>query len=590
MTDISPPEVKPKKTKNFVQIADCKSQFHRFFNDPEAGIFVLKGPFGCGKSEFVRRTILKEEEFANSFKFSAQLSLFGGKDLNTVEEEIIGSLRVGKKGVKTSHIDEACNFLVPVLKSLAALKGGVGLKDLIGGMKLQISAKTLFWRLANQLGFLLVIDDVDRKEPELKLNQVLGFTSSLVEKTERKTKVILIVNEDKLDEREVWDALREKFVDFEFRFHPSPSELAYEYIDSVNLRGPIAEIHEALCSPNIRTMLKIESHVKNLTKFLADKGIEMTGDQQAYAVSYASLFLGAGKDYVLADLCGAESRAYNYFDSLQGDSESEASVRRSNLGVRKQKTEHFDRIYWDIVLFKFFSDGTVDGETLDSLKKSIPAKQKQEEFSEHEKKVYRLLYCSFRDTSTDLIGEISQGIEEFPEFYSTGKVESVSGIVRAYGNEKGALELWKKWLNARGPDAFSNIRITELHSIVPQECHSLIPPLDSKDLDQVNPLDVFRKAENPEVFFDSDTDYDALSQKTPEEWIVFFESMTIEEEAEFESFPQAVREVVDDAGKGKSRATIAKNLKEALRSLAEKTPLNRFRIGKLFPDLFDEKK
>lgn len=104
--------------------------------------------------------------------------------------------------------------------------------------------------------FLICIDDMERKERELSISSILGLISVL--KEERKCKIILIFNDERLD-AEAKDGLneyREKIVDIELSYNPTINEnLAIIWPDKP--KQNTQDLFQTLKLNNIRIMQKV---------------------------------------------------------------------------------------------------------------------------------------------------------------------------------------------------------------------------------------------------------------------------------------------------------------------------------------------
>ena len=565
---------KPRKLRNFTHLQECKDCFHRFFNDEESGVFLLNGPYGAGKSEFVRRTILKDEEFRKHFQFSSEISLFGCGDLKNLEDRSIGSVRMGAKGPKAKNIDKPFKEIQKAIKPY------------LGGVDFQISARTAFWRLASSSPFLLIIDDVDRKKPDLPMKEVLGFASMLAEQSGRTTKVVLVMSSDELEpeDSKALDQQREKAIDYEFRFHPSPGELASEYIESPDLVNPIAEIFKAADNPNIRLMLKVERHVLNLTIYLAEKDLEISASEKAHAAQFAFLYYSSGRNFAVKDIHGADLYEFRKQLANHRGNETDDKDQQESLQELKQKIRFIDNHVWDALLFEFFSMGRVSESRLKAFTSTLPEIKRRKAFSLHESRVDHLLHHTFRDTGEEIKEAIEQGVAEFPTLHSVHRLNEYDEFLREIRSDPS--DMWKNWITSWKEERTmtnSDIRSMRLH--VPKEFHSLLPPLNEVGNDEVNPLNFLLKRESPEDWRGIDIDTESVAEISPEKWRSILESMDEIREGEFHSVLGAVGEAIDDGIRGGNYATIARNLEKAVIAMAADSNINGFRARVYFDRL-----
>ena len=58
---------------------------------------------------------------------------------------------------------------------------------------------------------VIVLDDIERKHDKLSIDEVLGFIDEFTQ--QHGARFVVILNSDQLDNRKVWDTLREKVVE-----------------------------------------------------------------------------------------------------------------------------------------------------------------------------------------------------------------------------------------------------------------------------------------------------------------------------------------------------------------------------------------
>ena len=564
---------RPKKSKSWVHITECENQISRFFNDNESRIFVLKGPFGSGKSHFIRHTILTDPDFKKHFRLSAHVSLFGLQNLIGLEDSVIGSLKIGGKGLDAKTID----------KGLKLIKDSLG--PLVAESSLSLSAKSLFWTMASNLQFLLILDDIDRKGDALKIEEILGFVSSLTEMSDGKTKAILVVNEDEIGKRDrrKWDSLREKFIDFEFAFNPPPQELAEKYLQSVELATEIGVIHEAFESPNIRVMKKIESHVKNISRFLAGRGIEIGDPERAHAARLTSLYLGAGKDYKVEDLdFGHLNGIKRYYATVSGRPDLKLEKRRQNLDSRMRKIAFTPDPDWDPILLEFLVSGTVSDSNFELFRNSLRGSEEQARIRAFEKRVHFLLFGTFRDTSQELESFITENIKTFPNTFSIEDIINHTKLLESLGRKTAGI--WRIWILARREN-FSTSTVRKLEAIIPKSLIKLLPKVTRIQPKQVDPMDLLLYHSDRGSSVDFETYIPQLAKWSVGKWVSWLTHLSEEDESRLSGFPSLLREIIHDKVRGGERAAIAKTIESALCELASKSKINKIRVSRSFPSL-----
>lgn len=137
---------------------------------------------------------------------------------------------------------------------------------------------------------IVCLDDFERKGAKLSNTDVLGLVTYL--KEERDCKVVLLLNDMKLDDRKTFDNYLEKVVDLDLRFEPTPEEIANIAIPEDG-RDNIGEMVRAnaitLGINNVRVIRKIIGLVRDVAPMLTEYSFRVTMN----ATSTITLLVGA---------------------------------------------------------------------------------------------------------------------------------------------------------------------------------------------------------------------------------------------------------------------------------------------------------
>lgn len=176
-------------------------------HDEEVKVIALSGRWGTGKSHMwhkVQKTATMEK-----VQKAAVVSLFGLSTIEQVKLKLIQSAAVkGDQG----WLEKARDAVIPGLAMLEKVHKGFGLVNDVG---LLVAPTVLS-------GKLIVLDDIERKHEKLHLDEILGFIDEFIQRND--ARFLLILNSDRLKNREIWDTLREKVVDHELKLNTSCEE------------------------------------------------------------------------------------------------------------------------------------------------------------------------------------------------------------------------------------------------------------------------------------------------------------------------------------------------------------------------------
>lgn len=551
---------------SFSHLDDARAAFGRFFESDIARVFVLKGPYGSGKSYFLREEILRGEGVKKQFPFLSYTSVFGLSDLKELTSAAIGSLefRGSSRGLKKVS-GKGMDFVLKLVQK--GVKGAIGINP-------EVSALSLLWSLAHQRGLLLVIDDIDRRdEAKFKLTSIIGFANSLVEHTGGKVRAILVLNEDQLgpDDLKIWQSQREKFIDAEYRFEPRPKELAEAFVDDPGLRPVIGRIHEALDSPNIRTMRKAASLVSEATKYLKAEEVSLIREEQEHAARLASLYLSAGADYpvdLLTDGRPSWITVWAGMDDHHSEEFKKLSERAGMIGFTPYAP-------LDEVLLQFYTDGRIRPEDLRTFRENRVSEEAIKNFRQASNRLWSLFHETFRETSTEFVSTAKTHVEEFSAQLDLRGIGDITRLVAKLDGD--SAPLWSIWLEANGaklkPDQLEGLR-----KIVPEGALPLLPTLPEKDIHDVDPAPFFNSIINGRNM-DQPDDLKLLAKWTKDDWMNWFES------TEYGDVLAGIRAVFGLSWPNDDYNKLREILREAVKEQSTKSQINQLRAEQYFKSL-----
>jgi hypothetical protein len=551
-------------------IAEGEARIRRFLESDTDGVFVLKGKYGSGKSYFLRETILgvtipRDEALRKRHRFFSYTSVFGLNSISSLTDTAIGSLDLVAETEKARQ-----SWWGPVKDWFTAFG-----PKFLQGFAPDLPTLALLWRIAHKFGLLLVIDDIDRRGDDLKLREIIGFANTLVEHTMGKVKVILVINENELDidARREWEAQREKFIDGELAFHPSPRELALEYVKEPRLVEVIAKIHQGIGSPNIRTMLKTESLTLEAERYLAKHGLVLVEDEVIHTAQLAALFLGAGKDYPVERI--VDDRL-SWLDVLAGSKDLPEDFKILTLKadlIGFQPNEPLDRL-----LIEFFQNGWIAPEAITSFTEARAEQGRVEAYNRANRSLWSALHTTFRDTTAEFVEAANKLVREYTSQVDRSGVLDITDVLKKLGAD--IVPVWRDWLGHHA----ANLTVKEIEALrgrIPVELQGLLPSQKTVETVEVDPSTLFRFVENDEPLRDQ-TYLRRLAKFTVGEWVQWFEA------ADYPEIVLGARNLLRLSSPIKEVIQIQNAVREALIVLRDKTPMNRLRADRYFPEMLGE--
>jgi len=200
-----------------------KGTLHSFVKSDQPGAMLIHGPWGVGKTHGVLEA-LRANDVSEQMPFS-YVSLYGIASL----DDIYMRLSLGWVNKISQKAPEWLAEKFATVKESTLLKrtsGALGpiVAAFIGKGQLDAISASVAGLLVSKM--LIVLDDLERKDPNLSIQAILGVVSYLVES--RECCVIFITNDGEIkgDEKVVFDAHKEKVFDFEVPYTPGVEENA----------------------------------------------------------------------------------------------------------------------------------------------------------------------------------------------------------------------------------------------------------------------------------------------------------------------------------------------------------------------------
>ncbi|MBH3384001.1 hypothetical protein I5S53_08445 [Pseudomonas juntendi] len=189
-------------------IERCKHNLLLTLASQDNRVIALTGKWGTGKTHLWQQ--VRDTSVDETIKKAAAISLFGVSSVNDLKTKVAYALmpRLVDKGVAT-QITEAFEGLTKLAKGLHRSFNAMDNLPLV----------ILPTLLKNKF---LVIDDIERKHDKLHIDEILGFIDECVQV--HKCRVLLVLNDDKLTDKKIWEQFREKVIDQELRLDTSPAE------------------------------------------------------------------------------------------------------------------------------------------------------------------------------------------------------------------------------------------------------------------------------------------------------------------------------------------------------------------------------
>ena len=241
-------------------IESAKTELVRLLTEESNKVVALSGPWGTGKT-YLWNEIRTTAGLPN-IQSALYVSLFGVKDINQLKLKVVQSVLPigGESSTLTEGITKAYRVTVEALKKT---HGAWAALDELALIAVPAALRNRF----------VVIDDIERKHAGLSVDEILGFVDEYTQRFG--TRMLLILNSGKLAgeaDDALWATFREKVVDEELCFCPTPAE-AFDIAvpeGSSSFREAVRQAAEACGLTNIRIIRKVSRVVERLLGARAD--------------------------------------------------------------------------------------------------------------------------------------------------------------------------------------------------------------------------------------------------------------------------------------------------------------------------------
>jgi len=250
-----------------MSVATVKTVAERFIRNPKPEVLALKGAWGVGKT-YTWNQIVKSNKDQSGLEYYSYISLFGVSSISQLALSIFTTSRnIKLVGTKLDFTSLNKEWLALGKSGFKSLTNFVKKLDLPYSKNLSVGLDQLAPALIGNT--IICLDDFERSQ--IKPEEIMGFISYL--KEEKDCKVVLIFNQGELKEKEeTYNKYREKVIDIELLFSPSPSEaIGLAFPQDMPHRELAAQCAMALKIVNIRLLMKISELWTTLLKPALDK-------------------------------------------------------------------------------------------------------------------------------------------------------------------------------------------------------------------------------------------------------------------------------------------------------------------------------
>lgn len=551
-----------------MSIKSIKAQIDYFLAQSTPSVMAIKGDWGIGKTFSWNKYLAeaRNEDRISGEKYS-YVSLFGIKSIEQLKEAIfsnaVSNHDAGEHPSLQTFQKNAKNLVEGFSKNSWKF-----MKDTpyLNYAKPAVEA----WSFMSISRYLICIDDLERKGNTLEIKEVLGLVSLL--KEQKDCKVILLLN-DGTKEVEDYKTYKEKVIDLELHFSPSPKESAeIAYDNSKVYHARLATHTIKLGINNIRILRKIETTVDYLWPRL-DKCEEDLKNQLLHTAAlmvWSYLNPNGGANVPRFEFIESMSNIY----SIGGKdaSDEEQAWKEILLSYGFNMNDEFDSFIAKLIKYGYFDVEYVTSVIENANENIIKGKK-----ANGIKNAWDIFHNSFKNNEAEVIEAFILAVKDTVNTVTVNQLDNIIGVIRDLDESDKASDLIDFYIEKRRdtPSIF-NIHSFDIYN----------PIKDEEIIERFNSLHQECKGRRgfKEVLTHlngnngwNPDDLDVLDNVTEDEYHDFFKSLdgpelssTIATTLKFARINNADSQMI----------SITAKVKSALKKIAEESTLNKLRMTK----------
>ncbi|WAB88328.1 hypothetical protein OSE17_06555 [Pantoea agglomerans] len=433
-----------------------REQVLKFVSQSTPSVIAIKGEWGVGKT-YGWESLLQEAKSGNMItgKRYSYVSLFGISSLdklkytifeNSIQQDSIGhepnleSLRTNTFGM----LEILGRGSWSKLKDMPFVKSAAPAVEAFSFMSVTDS--------------LICIDDLERKGSGLDLKDVLGLVSLLKEK--KKCKVVLLLNAG-TEETVDYEKYKEKVIDIELEFSPTPEESAQvAYDGSKSYHSELSKFTVSLGIKNIRVLTKIEKYIDIVLDFFEKTEPELTKQLLHTASLFSWAYYCSNHDSDIPTLDFIESPV-----SRQHSSSKELTDKQKlwkNLLLSYEFTD-FDKL--DSIIAKLVRSGYVDRDAFKEVVAVSNKKVIEDKNNNGYRRAWDTFHNSFNDNQQLVVQQLYDNFLLNIHQLGTSDLDVLVNVLRDLDSGSKATELIDAFISERkgdielfNPEGFNFVR------------------------------------------------------------------------------------------------------------------------------------
>ena len=425
-----------------MSIQIIKEQIDFFIATPEAEVLAIKGDWGVGKTFTWNKFLLQaKNEDRISFDKYSYVSLFGINSLDSFKFSIFENV------VDTDILDKEANLetFQKNSKNLASKIGRVGLGIIKESTSFSSVIESISFLSLNKI--LICVDDLERSGADLSVKDILGLVSQL--KEQKKCKIVFLLNdgEDGLGD---YDKYKEKVIDVELDFSPTPEECADIAFDNgKTTTAQLKYFSNKLRIKNIRVLKKIERMI-DIAIPLAE-GLEDAVKQQVIQslTLFSWCYYCSKSDNNIPSIDFVTNGGYSSLGLGKDEDipDTEKSWRSTLVNYDYKLTDELDLVLADSVKRGYFISDEFSRNAKIINDRLLEAKSEKDSHD-----AWNIYHDSFENNQDEVIDVIYNSLKENTKQISPTNLNGAVTLFRALGRDDLATEVIDLYIEKRSDE------------------------------------------------------------------------------------------------------------------------------------------
>lgn len=452
---------------------NAKQSLLEAITDDDRKVIVLSGEWGVGKTHLWNeiRSASKDKKITESIYVTG----FGANTISDLKLRILQNTFLSNKPSAKEKLKVILEY------------GSSFINKLTGK-----SAEDFFLLLLPKAieNKLVVIDDVERRSSELSIDQFMGFLNEYSEA--HKIKFLILLNTNKLKQKEQWDELHEKVIDIEISLNPSPKECFYKVMSGLQSEADerLLRVLTVLDLRNIRVIKKI---VKNIS--LLKKKFNIDEVPSVRWVPSVALLTALAYRAVESAPTFEYMSSYNPYSRLLNQNKDKNSIEHkwSSL-LDSLDINHIDD--FEIIFNEFLKTGILDEKRLENLLLQYKTDVTNQAAYDKRNEFFKSVFWDSHQTKEQLLDKAKELLET-AKYMDPQTVSSMAEVVVDLGDSSLAtqyIDVWESSLKDR--PAYQNLEERVVDNSYGKLHARVFAKLKQMRDTQHPPIDVYEAANN----------------------------------------------------------------------------------------------